>query len=186
AHSRGNAGVKEAVDVNALLEEYTNLAYHGMRAQRPDFTCTIERAFDASPLTVQAVPQDLSRVVLNLVGNALYAVADRKARLNGQSDGGAPSDAFVPTIRVSTRAVEGAVEVVVWDNGGGIPEAVRKKIFEPFFTTKPAGEGTGLGLSLSHDIVAAHGGTLVVESGGEETTFTLTLLPVRVPEPATR
>ncbi len=171
AHSRGGAGAKEAVDVNALLDEYTSLAFHGMRAQRPDFTCTVERSLDAAAGSVEAVPQDLSRVVLNLVGNALYAVAGRAK----QAGGGDAPEGYAPTVRVSTHAMGEAVEVRVWDNGGGIPEAVRAKIFEPFFTTKPAGEGTGLGLSLSHDIVAAHGGTLAVESDAGETTFTLTL-----------
>ncbi len=169
AHSRGGAGVRESVDVNALLDEYTSLAFHGMRAQRPDFTCTVERDFDAAAGSVEAVPQDLSRVVLNLVGNALYAVAQRHTG-DGAPDG--PS----PTVRVSTHAAEGSVKVRVWDNGGGIPEAVRAKIFEPFFTTKPTGEGTGLGLSLSHDIIQAHGGTLALETeAGDWTCFTVRL-----------
>ena len=109
-------------------------------------------------------------MLLNLLSNAFYAVDRRRAEAG---------EDYAPTVRVSTRALEGASEVVVWDNGGGIPEAVRAKIFEPFFTTKPAGEGTGLGLSLSHDIVAAHGGSLAVESAGGETTFTL-MLPAAV------
>ncbi len=167
AHSRGNTGAKEAVDVNALVDEYTNLAFHGMRAQRPDFTCTVERDLAASPSMVEAVPQELSRVFLNLLSNAFYAVARWRAEA---------TRAYEPTVRVRTRAVAGAVEVVVWDNGGGIPEAVQAKIFEPFFTTKPTGEGTGLGLSLSHDIVAAHGGTLHLETdAGDWTRFTIRL-----------
>ena len=173
AHSRGATGVREAVDVNALVDEYTSLAFHGMRAQRPDFTCTVERELTATPAMVEAVLQDLSRVVLNLVGNALYAVAKRCE---------AQGEAYEPTVRVTTRAQGETVEIRVWDNGGGIPEAVRAKIFEPFFTTKPAGEGTGLGLSLSHDIVAAHGGTLTVESTVDAGTTTFT---IRLPRKAT-
>ncbi|HYE57086.1 MAG TPA: ATP-binding protein, partial [Rhodothermales bacterium] len=181
-HARGGSGQRERVAINALVDEAANLAYHGMRAQRPGTDITLARDLDASVGTVEGVPQDLSRVVLNLVGNALYAVADRKARLNGQGDGVAPSDAFAPTVRVSTHAAPGAVEVRVWDNGGGIPEKVRSRIFEPFFTTKPTGEGTGLGLSLSHDIAAAHGGSLTVESTDGETTFILALPTLKVSE----
>ncbi|HYE58242.1 MAG TPA: ATP-binding protein, partial [Rhodothermales bacterium] len=167
AHSRGSTSTKEAVNLNALIDEYTNLAYHGMRAQRPDFTCTVERAFDPATGWVQAVPQDLSRVFLNLLSNAFYAVARRRA------DAG---ESYVPLVKVETRCIGDAIEASVWDNGGGIPETVRARIFEPFFTTKPAGEGTGLGLSLSHDIVAAHGGSLSVESEtGAWTRFTVRL-----------
>jgi len=168
AHSRGTSGVKEAVDINGLLDEYTSLAYSGMRAQRSEFTCTIERAFEVSPPTVQAVPQDLSRVFLNLLSNAFYAVARRREE---------HEKGYEPLVRVETRRAGDVVEVAVWDNGGGIPEEIRSKIFEPFFTTKPTGEGTGLGLSLSHDIVAAHGGSLSLES--EEGTWTC--FTVRLP-----
>ena len=175
AHSRGNAGAKEAVDVNSLLDEYTSLAYHGMRAQRPDFTCTVERALEASAAVVQAVPQDLSRVFLNLLSNAFYAVARRRDEAG---------DDFMPLVRVSTRSDDGHVEASVWDNGGGIPEAVQARIFEPFFTTKPTGEGTGLGLSLSHDIVAAHGGCLdLTTEAGEWTRFTVRLPMGAPPQP---
>jgi len=147
----------------------------------------LTRELDASVGSVEAVPQDLSRVVLNLVNNALYAVADRQARMAGAGDGAASDgDGFAPMVRVSTHAAGAqGVEVRVWDNGGGIPEAVREKIFEPFFTTKPAGEGTGLGLSLSHDIVAAHGGSLDLETeAGAWTCFIIRLPSVAAADPA--
>ncbi|HYE58780.1 MAG TPA: two-component regulator propeller domain-containing protein, partial [Rhodothermales bacterium] len=139
AHSRGSSASRETVAVNALVEEYINLAYHGMRAQRPDFTCTIEKDFDAQAGTVEGAPQDLSRVVLNLLQNAFQAV-DARRKSSSVGDGATP---FVPTVRISTKAVGEQVEIQVWDNGGGIPDEVRARIFEPFFTTKPAGEGTG-------------------------------------------
>ncbi|HYE58000.1 MAG TPA: ATP-binding protein, partial [Rhodothermales bacterium] len=184
-HARSGSGRREPTPLNALVEEAANLAYHGMRAQRAGVDVVLETSLDPAVGVVSVVPQEISRVVLNLAGNALYAVAARKERAGGQGDGAAPGESFVPTVRVSTHAVGGAVEIRVWDNGGGIPEAVRAKVFEPFFTTKPAGEGTGLGLSLSHDIVAAHGGALGVESAGGETTFTLTLPTASVPEDVT-
>ena len=177
-HARGGSGQREMVDVNALVDEAANLAYHGMRAQRPGIDVTLTRDLDASVGSVDGVPQDLSRVVLNLVNNALYAVADRSARPAGGGDGAVPSEGFPPSVRVSTHGALGAVEIRVWDNGGGIPESVRQRIFEPFFTTKPAGEGTGLGLSLSNDIVAAHGGRLTLES--DETAGT-TEFTIRLP-----
>ncbi|HYE58779.1 MAG TPA: ATP-binding protein, partial [Rhodothermales bacterium] len=174
-HARSGSGRREPTALNALVEEAANLAYHGMRAQRAGTEVELALSLAPSVGAVDVVPQEISRVVLNLVGNALYAVAKRAAEIPSQGDGAAPGTAFAPTVRVSTHATGDQVEIQVWDNGGGIPDEVRARIFEPFFTTKPAGEGTGLGLSLAHDIVAAHGGTLSVESRDGETTFTLAL-----------
>lgn len=174
AHARGGEGMREFVNLNALVGEYADLAYHGQRARSPGFTFELVRDFDESVGAVEVVAQEIGRVVLNLVANAIDAVAERAAD-------GLPSDGesgrFSPTVRVATRQVGDRVEVRVEDNGAGIPEAVRARVFEPFFTTKPAGAGTGLGLSMSNDIITkGHGGALSVEtSGGRGTTFIVTL-----------
>lgn len=170
-HSRGKSGEREETDLNSLLNEYVNLAFHGMRAQDPQFNCDIAREYDESIGLVDVIPQDVGRVFINLLNNAFYAVGEKAKTTNG---------AYQPVVAVSTRRVNDRVEVVVKDNGPGIPESVRKKIFEPFFTTKPTGSGTGLGLSLSHDIVTReHGGSMQVDSEeGEATTFTVSL-PLR-------
>jgi signal transduction histidine kinase len=167
-HARGGKGERQPTDVNALVEEYINLTYHGMRAKVPDFNVTIERDFGELDAKIEMVPQDIGRVLLNLLSNAFDAVREH-AKLVGGS--------YAPKVSLSTRAGNGRVEIRVSDNGGGIPDNLREKIFEPFFTTKPAGSGTGLGLSLAHDIVAqGHGGTLRVESTkGEGATFVVTL-----------
>ncbi len=155
-HSRGQAGERQPTDINAMLEEYVNLTYHGMRAQDSSFNVTIERDLASDTGTVEAIPQDLSRVFLNLLNNACYAV-NEKAKKNGAG--------FVPKLRVSSVNLGDAVEIRIRDNGMGIPPEVRDKIFNPFFTTKPTGQGTGLGLSISHDIVVQqHGGQLEVET----------------------
>jgi signal transduction histidine kinase len=167
-HARGGKSERQPTDVNKLVEEYVNLSYHGMRAKVPDFNVTIERDFGELDAKIEMVPQDIGRVLLNLLSNAFDAVREH-AKLVGGS--------YTPKVSISTRAVNGRVEIRVSDNGGGIPDNLREKIFEPFFTTKPAGSGTGLGLSLAHDIVAQrHGGTLRVESTqGEGATFIITL-----------
>lgn len=167
-HSRGQAGDRQPTDINALLDEYTNLAYHGMRAQDSSFNITIQREFGADVGKVDAVPQDLSRVFLNLLNNACYATSD-KAKKAGPG--------FAPTLLVRTLSRGDLVEVRIRDNGMGIPAEVRDKIFHPFFTTKPTGQGTGLGLSISHDIVVQqHGGQLEVDTHpGEYTEFTVRL-----------
>ncbi len=167
-HSRGQAGERQPTDINAMLEEYVNLTYHGMRAQDSSFNVTIERALANDAGSVEAIPQDLSRVFLNLLNNACYAVND-KAKRNGAG--------FAPKLRVESRNLGDAVEVRIRDNGVGIPPEVREKIFNPFFTTKPTGQGTGLGLSISHDIVVQqHGGQLEVETEpGEYTEFIVRL-----------
>jgi len=167
-HSRGDGGERAPTDVNALLEEYVNLAYHGMRAADSDFNSFIQRDYDEAAGFVEMVPQDMGRVLINLLNNAFYAVNER-SRSEGED--------FRPTVSVSTKRVGERVEIEVRDNGTGIPESVKAKIFEPFFTTKPTGSGTGLGLSMSYDIISqGHGGELAVNSKeGEYTQFLISL-----------
>ncbi len=169
AHSRKGGDERRAVDLNATVEEALNLAYHGARAEKPGFNVTLQRDFDPAAGQMDLYPQEFTRVLLNLIGNGFHAV-DKKRR-----EGADPG--FEPTLKVSTRANGNKVSVVVRDNGTGMPDHVKARIFEPFFTTKPTGEGTGLGLSLSHDIVVKqHGGEIAVETApGEFTTFTVTL-----------
>jgi signal transduction histidine kinase len=168
-HSRGSSGERRMVDLNALIEEALNLAYHGARAQDQSFNVTLERDFGASIQPIEVNPQDMTRVFLNLFSNGFYATTKR-AR-TGANTG------YVPTLRVTTRGVDDVVEVGVRDNGVGIPEEVKYKLFQPFFTTKPTGEGTGLGLSISYDIVTQqHGGSITVDSKvGEYSEFTMRL-----------
>jgi len=169
AHSRSGSGERQRTDLNALIEEALNLAYHGVRAQDHDFNITLERDLDRALAPIELVPQDISRVLLNLFGNSFYA-ADKRRRE-------AADAAFRPVLKVATRNLGNEVEVRVRDNGIGIPTEVRDKLFQPFFTTKPTGEGTGLGLSISDDIVTQqHGGTITVDSRvGEFTEFTIRL-----------
>ncbi|WP_460985310.1 tetratricopeptide repeat-containing sensor histidine kinase [Spirosoma fluminis] len=163
-HSRASSGQREATDLNALADEYLRLAYHGLRAKDKTFNAKLVTDFDASIGSISLVPQDMGRVLLNLFTNAFYAVQQRHKQ-------GEPN--YQPTVTVNTRRVGNSVELLVSDNGTGIPEAIREKIFQPFFTTKPTGQGTGLGLSMSYDIVTkGHNGTLRVESTtGQGTTF---------------
>ena len=167
-HSRGTSGEKSLTDINDLLDQYVTLAYHGLRAQDKDFNITIDKDYDNSIEKINVVPQDMSRVFLNLVNNACYS-ADEKKRMNGND--------FVPLLKVSTKNLNNRVEIRIKDNGNGIPVTVRKNIFNPFFTTKPTGEGTGLGLSLSYDIVTKiHGGDIKFETKeGEFTEFIISL-----------
>ena len=169
AHSRSGGGDRESVDLNALVDELLNLAYHGARAQDQNFNITIERAYGANIAPIALVPQDMTRVFLNLFGNAFYAANKRRRETN---DG-----EFRPTLTVTTRDVGETVEVRVRDNGSGIPIEIRDKLFQPFFSTKPTGEGTGLGLSISYEIVTKqHRGTIKVSSTlGEFTEFTVCL-----------
>ena len=170
AHSRsGSAGDRENVDLNALIDESLNLAYHGARAQDQNFNITMERSYGENIAPVALVPQDMTRVFLNLFGNAFYAVNKRRRETNAGE--------FKPILTVTTRDVGKAVEVRVRDNGGGIPPEIRDKLFQPFFTTKPTGVGTGLGLSISYEIVTKqHGGTIeVATTAGEFTEFTVCL-----------
>jgi two-component system NtrC family sensor kinase len=166
-HSRSSSGQKEPTDINALTDEYLRLAYHGLRAKDKSFNTTMKTDFDESISNINIIPQDIGRVVLNLINNAFYVVDEKKK----QSQNG-----YNPIVSVSTKRVNGKVEISVKDNGNGIPQKVLDKIFQPFFTTKPTGQGTGLGLSLSYDIVKAHGGELKVETKeGEGSVFVITL-----------
>jgi signal transduction histidine kinase len=174
AHSREGGGERRRVDVNALLEETLGLAWHGARAERPGFNVTIEKRLDANVGELDLFPQEFARVLLNLFGNAFHAVQQKH------------TPGFQPHLLVATHATPAGVAVTIRDNGTGIPEAVRSHIFEPFFTTKPPGQGTGLGLSLSHDIVVQqHGGQITVATEpGAWTEFTITL--PRRPQPQDR
>jgi two-component system, NtrC family, sensor kinase len=169
AHSRGGSGERQDVDINSLIEEALNLAYHGARAQDQNFNVTLERDLDHSIGPIELVPQDVMRVFLNLFGNGFYAANKRC------NEGGDPE--FTPRLKVTTCDLGREVEIRVRDNGTGIPPEYREKLFQPFFTTKPTGEGTGLGLSISYDIVTQqHGGTIEVDSSfGEFTEFTIRL-----------
>src|SRR6202011_4249266 len=172
-HSRGSSGERRSVDLNALIEEALNLAYHGARAQDQSFNITLERDFGTSITPIELVPQDITRVCLNLFGNGFYAANKRRKEEN---------DAKVtPTLKVTTRDLGDAIEIRVRDNGTGIPPEIRDKLFQPFFTTKPTGEGTGLGLSISWDIVTQqHGGRIEVNSRvGGFTEFTIHLPRMR-------
>ena len=167
-HSRSSSGVKEPTDINALCDEYLRLAYHGLRAKDKSFNARFETSFDASIGNINIMPQEIGRVILNLINNAFYAVNERK-KLN--------EPGYEPTVIVTTQKEDGKKIIAVADNGTGIPKKALDKIFQPFFTTKPTGQGTGLGLSLSYDIITkAHGGELRVETKeGEGTVFTIQL-----------
>ena len=175
-HSRSSSGVKEPTNINAIADEYLRLAYHGLRAKDKSFNATLHTDFDQSIGKINAIPQDIGRVILNLITNAFYSVAEKK-QLN--------IPGYEPTVSVSTSrslsSGEGRGEVLikVKDNGNGIPQKVLDKIYQPFFTTKPTGQGTGLGLSMSYEIVTkAHGGELKVDTiEGEGAEFTI-ILPI--------
>ena len=174
-HSRSNTGERQPTDLNALADEYLRLAYHGLRAKDKNFNAELKTDFDPNLGKIDLMPQDIGRVLLNLYNNAFHAVTERKNRVAGNET--PTTNVYQPTVTVSTRLVDQKVYIRVKDNGTGIPESVKARIFQPFFTTKPTGEGTGLGLSLSYDIVTkGHGGTLTVESvEGRGTTFVVTL-----------
>ncbi|MDD1522474.1 GAF domain-containing protein [Bradyrhizobium sp. WBAH42] len=171
-HSREGSGERRAADINVILEESLNLAYHGARAERAGFNITLERKLDPSAGALELYPQEITRVFLNLVSNGFYAASKQKD---------AAGDGFEPRLRATTTDLGGAVEIRIRDNGTGIPADVREKIFNPFFTTKPAGEGTGLGLSICHDIIVKqHGGSIEVDTEpGEYTEFIITLPRMR-------
>ncbi|MEP7374745.1 MAG: ATP-binding protein [Chitinophagaceae bacterium] len=175
-HSQTSNGQKELTDINKLADEYLRLSSHGLRAKDNSFNATMNTDFDDSIGKINIVPQDIGRVLLNLYNNAFYAVSERKKK---------QPDNYEPTVTISTRAISSpptgggrSVEIKVIDNGGGIPQKVVDKIFQPFFTTKPTGQGTGLGLSLSYDIVKAHGGEIKVETKAEKGTVFTVQLPV--------
>jgi signal transduction histidine kinase len=166
-HSRSSSGVKEPTDINALADEYFRLAYHGLRAKDKTFNATMKTEFDKSIGNINVIPQDIGRVILNLITNAFYVV-DEKKKLGNVN--------YEPIVSVSTKKEGDKVLISVKDNGSGIPQKVLDKIFQPFFTTKPSGQGTGLGLSLSYDIVKSHGGELKVETKeGEGCEFIISL-----------
>ncbi|MFI5185330.1 MAG: ATP-binding protein [Chitinophagales bacterium] len=172
-HSRSSSGVKEPTDINALADEYLRLAYHGLRAKDNSFNATMKTDFDETIGNINIIPQDIGRVILNLITNAFYA-----APLPPEGGFKEPNYKHEPTVWVSTKKVGGKVLISVRDNGPGIPQKVIDKIFQPFFTTKPTGQGTGLGLSLSYDIVKAHGGEIKVETKEAEGTTFIIQLPV--------
>ena len=170
-HSRRNAGQKEPTDINSLADEYLRLSYHGLRAIDKSFNAALQTDFDKSIGNISVSPEDIGRVFLNLFNNAFYAVEERK-----RQDG----EGYEPKVSVLTSKVGNNVEVIVRDNGTGIPQSLSAKIFQPFFTTKPAGQGTGLGLSLSYDIIKAHGGEFKVESREREFTEFIITLPMHL------
>jgi signal transduction histidine kinase len=168
-HSRESSGEQRPADINVLLDESLNLAYHGARAEKSGFNITLQRDFDAGAGTIELFPQEITRAFLNLISNGFYAATKRK------TENGDPN--FEPTLSTATKNLGNYVEIRIRDNGTGIPREVKEKIFNPFFTTKPAGEGTGLGLSMSHDIIVKqHGGRIEVETEpGQFTEFTIVL-----------
>jgi len=168
-HSRQGSGEHRLVDINALVEESLNLAYHGARAEKEGFNITLERFFDPTAGEVDLFPQEITRVLLNLISNGFYAATKRRTEANGGD--------YEPTLAASTKNLGGSVEIRIRDNGTGIPPEVKEKLFNPFFTTKPAGEGTGLGLSISHDIIVKqHGGSIEVDTlPGEFSEFRIVL-----------
>jgi signal transduction histidine kinase len=171
-HTRTSTGAKEPTDINALCDEYLRLAYHGLRAKDSTFNASMKTDFEENIGKVNIIPQDMGRVLLNLVNNAFYAVDEKKKKTGGS---------YEPEVALSTRMVSApnpSIIVSVRDNGNGIPQKILDKIFQPFFTTKPTGQGTGLGLSLSYDIVKAHGGEIIVESKEGEGTIFSVVIPV--------
>ena len=168
-HSRTGSGVKEPTDINSLADEYLRLSYHGLRAKDKSFNATMKTDFDETIGIIKIIPQDIGRVVLNLINNAFYTVYEKKKQMG---------DGYEPTVSVSTKKESDKVEVRVKDNGNGIPLKLIDKIFQPFFTTKPTGQGTGLGLSLSYDIVKSHGGELKVDTKEKEGSEFIFQLPI--------
>ena len=168
-HSRKSTGAKEPTDINALTDEYLRLSYHGLRAKDKNFNADFKTDFDVAAGKINIIPQDMGRVILNLINNAFYAVNEKK-KLN--------IDGYKPTISVQTKKVSGKIEIKVTDNGNGIPQKIVDKIFQPFFTTKPTGQGTGLGLSLSYDIIKAHGGEIKVNTKEGEGSEFIVQLPL--------
>ncbi len=167
-HSRTGSGEQRPMEINAIVEESLNLAYHGARAEKPGFNITLQRDLDPDAGMIELYPQEITRVLLNLISNGFYATTKRKEA----------GTAFEPTMNVATKSRGDQVEIRIRDNGTGIPDDVKEKMFDPFFTTKPAGEGTGLGLSMSHDIVVKqHGGSIDVETKSGEFTEFLIVLP---------
>jgi signal transduction histidine kinase len=173
-HSRTSSGQKETTDINVLADEYLRLAYHGLRAKDKSFNAKFETDFDKNVGEINIIPQEIGRVILNLINNAFYAVSERK-KVGGLG--------YDPTVTISTASIQSpsggqSIQIKVSDNGGGIPQKVLDRIFQPFFTTKPTGQGTGLGLSLAYDIVKAHGGDIRVETKEGEGSEFIIQLPI--------
>jgi signal transduction histidine kinase len=168
-HSRKSAGEKTPTDINKLADEYLRLAYHGLRAKEKSFNATLHTDFDPALEPLLVIPQEMGRVLLNLITNAFYTVHEKKKSKGAD---------FQPVVTIRTRKFSDHVTIAVTDNGNGIPQQVLDKIFQPFFTTKPTGEGTGLGLSVSYDIVKAHGGEITVKSQVREGTEFAIILPI--------
>ena len=173
-HSRSSSGVKEPTDINALCDEYLRLSYHGLRAKDKSFNAKFDTDFDNSIGKINIIPQDIGRVLVNIINNAFYAVSEKKKQVG---------HGYEPVVFVSTRTMKSplgslGLAIRVTDNGDGIPQKVLDKIFQPFFTTKPTGQGTGLGLSLAYDIVKAHGGELKVETKEGEGSEFIIQIPV--------
>jgi two-component system NtrC family sensor kinase len=168
-HSRQGSGEHRPVEINSIVEESLNLAYHGARAEKQGFNITLEKSFDPGAGEVDLYPQEITRVLLNLISNGFYAATKRKAEANGGD--------YEPILAAVTKDLGDRVEIRIRDNGTGIPPEVKERMFNPFFTTKPAGEGTGLGLSISHDIIVKqHGGSIEVDTQpGEFTEFKIIL-----------
>jgi signal transduction histidine kinase len=185
-HSQNNSGTKELTNINTLAAEYLRLAYHGLRAKDKSFNATLKTDFDETIGSINIVPQDIGRVILNLITNAFYAVNEKKRNSTLTPVGGIENaqTKYEPTVSVRTSFIppsggqRGAVLISVSDNGSGIPQKVLDKIFQPFFTTKPTGQGTGLGLSLAYDIVKAHGGELKVENMEGEGVEMKIIIPI--------
>jgi signal transduction histidine kinase len=166
-HSRTGSGQKELTDINALTDEYLRLAFHGLRAKDKTFNAKFETNFDSTIGKINLLPQEIGRVILNLINNAFYTVNEKKKAVNS---------AYEPTVIVTTKRSSENINIQVKDNGNGIPQKVLDKIFQPFFTTKPTGQGTGLGLSLSYDIIRSHGGKIDVNTKeGEGTEFIISI-----------
>nr|MBA3675627.1 hypothetical protein [Chitinophagaceae bacterium] len=178
-HSRSNTSKNEPTDINNLADEYLRLCYHGLRAKDQSFNVTMQTDFDQSLEKINVIPQDIGRVLLNLFTNAFYSVTEKNTSTSlptGQAGSVLP-EAYEPTVSVSTKKINDKVEIRIKDNGNGIPQKVLDKIFQPFFTTKPTGQGTGLGLSLSYDIIKAHGGEIKVSTKENEGTEFTIILP---------
>jgi signal transduction histidine kinase len=175
-HSQTSTGKKEPADINVLADEYLRLAYHGLRAKDKSFNAIMKTDYDESIGKINIIPQDIGRVLLNLYGNAFYAVTEKKVQ---------QEDHYEPTVTVSTKKIADKIFISIKDNGNGIPQKVIEKIFHPFFTTKPTGQGTGLGLSLSYDIIQAHGGELKVHTKEGEGAEFIIVIPstVQIPNP---
>jgi len=167
-HSRTSTGEKELTDINALCDEYLRLSYHGLRAKDKSFNADFKTEFDESLPEINIIPQDIGRVLLNLITNAFYAV-------NEKAKEEIPN--FEPEVLIQTQKLETGIRITIRDNGNGVPDSIKEKIFQPFFTTKPTGQGTGLGLSLAYDIVKAHDGDLIMKSHAGEGTKFIILLP---------